>query len=507
MGDFERLPGDAFQFNAGSRRDLYFAVLHVFNAANERLETALVAEDVHRRLADVGFLDVVGEDDVEAALRHLSGHLHLLEASQNYGASHGTAVDFERKNVQYSLTPRGEAEFAGAVHMLARLKESGALQTAVLDAIADRLDGLHALLKRADPTEDPQVFTALLELEGHLDSLRDNTKRFNNELQRLLRVDKVDFATFHSVKDSTVGYLKEFLENLEMRAGRIGDALDRVESQSTLSLRMRALNGANFPPGASEQTRTDWLAARGNKWEGLRSWFAASPDGQTGVRRLHEVARQAIVSLLETLDRIVDARRRSSSAAEDFRTAARWFATAESESDLHRLWAAAFGLSPARHAHLGHDDAELIAPGTEWAKADPVHVSPKLRTSGRAEHIGRTARVRDVGAVRAARRAAALEERRQIEAAWRSLATDGPVRLSTFATLEHTLFERLLDLLGLALAEPPASDGMRRAGTSDGRFEIVLYPPRDESEATLRTPRGTFTGPDYVVSVSGGMPA
>jgi hypothetical protein len=103
--------------------------------------------------------------------------LDLLEASQNYEAAHGTAVEFERKNIQYALTLRGEAEFAGAVAMLARSKESGALQTAVLDAIADRLDALHALLGRKDPADDPRIFTTLLELEGHLADWRRSCTR------------------------------------------------------------------------------------------------------------------------------------------------------------------------------------------------------------------------------------------------------------------------------------------------------------------------------------------
>jgi hypothetical protein len=49
MAEFERLPVGAFAFTSGGLRDLYFAVLHVCNAANERLETALVVDDVQQR--------------------------------------------------------------------------------------------------------------------------------------------------------------------------------------------------------------------------------------------------------------------------------------------------------------------------------------------------------------------------------------------------------------------------------------------------------------------------
>ena len=44
-----------------------------------------------------------------------------------------------RRNLQYSLARQGEAAFAGVVHAMSVLASTGALQTAVLDAIPDRL--------------------------------------------------------------------------------------------------------------------------------------------------------------------------------------------------------------------------------------------------------------------------------------------------------------------------------------------------------------------------------
>lgn len=500
MYGFERLPARVFDFTTGNRRDLYFAILHVFNDANERLETALLVEQVHGRLPETGFTEPVEESEVETALRHLES-LGLLESSQSYTASYATAAEFERKNVQYTLTARGEAEFAGVRLVLERLKERGALQTAVLDAITDRLGALHALMADDDPGADSRVFTTLQELEGHLDSLRDNTKRFNNELQRLLRSDGADLDTFHEVKRATVGYLDEFVDNLEERARTIADALTRVEGDGVEPLLERALAGANLPPSATDRVRADWLASRRTKWSGLRLWFAPTEDGQEGVRRLHEVARRAIGTLLETLERITESRRRASSTAEDLRTAARWFAGAGSTEELHRLWSALTGLSPARHAVLGHTDDELTAPGTAWSEADPVPVSPNLRSSGRSGRVARTARVRDVRETALRRKERALTQRAEVERALRLLATDGPVRVSSFEVLEHELFEHLLSLMGQALSEPAREDGSRRALTSDGRMEIVLGPPLDGAEASLRTPRGVFTGPDREVSI------
>jgi hypothetical protein len=77
-------------------------------------------------------------------------------------------------------------------HALTMLTSAGALQTAVPDAIVDRLGELGELLADADPARNRRIFTSLQELEGHLDGLRNNTKQFNGELPLLLSVPTAD---------------------------------------------------------------------------------------------------------------------------------------------------------------------------------------------------------------------------------------------------------------------------------------------------------------------------
>lgn len=494
-----RVPPEMFRFTTGEKAELYGAILQAFGAANERLETALGLDEVRTRLRTVGWLDAVHDDDLQEALRKLR-EWQLLDVVQNHAENYRTAEEYERRNLQYSLTRRGEAAFAGVEHALSVLASTGALQTAVLEAVTDRLDELYVLLGDS-ASSDRRVFTTLQELEGHLEALLANTKAFNGELQRLLRAEGADLATFREVKAATVAYLQEFLVNLDQRGRTVATAVERVERRGVSLLHERALRGAELPPVADGDPAPAWLERRRARWEGLRAWFRPADGARPRVEQLHDVARRAIVTLLQVLDRITESRRRSSSAVQDFRELARWFAAAPGEDDLHRLWSAAFGLGPARHAHLAHPDPELVPSSGSWAEAPPVEVSALLRTSGRTERFTRTGKVRDIGGIKAARAERARKERVELEAAWDLLGTDGPVRLSGFGMLDHTVFERLLDLLGRALAVRPDAGGTRRAVTSDGRVEIVLRLLPDGGRAVLRTSHGRLEGPDYLVEI------
>jgi uncharacterized protein (TIGR02677 family) len=492
-----RVPPEMFRFTSGERAELYVSMLHAFGEANEQLETSLSLDDVRMRLRSVGWLDALDDDDLIESLGQLR-KWNLVDVIQNHGESYRTASEYERRNLQYSLTRQGEAALAGVAHAMMVLASTGALQTAVLDAISDRLADLAAEMERGS---DRRVFTTLTELEGHLEALRVNTRQFNGELQRLLRADGADLATFHEVKAATVAYLQEFLTNLDQRSHAIANRILQVEDHGIGLVHKRALLGAELPQLPGADPGPAWLEHRRARWAGLRAWFLPADGTAPRVDQLRLVARRAIITLLQVLDRINESRRRTSSAAADLRELARWFTVLNEQEDLHRLWSTMFGLSPSRHAHLSHPDPEHVSTSASWREAPPVEVSPLLRSAGRTERFSRTGRVRDVSGVRAARAAQAQAERAELEAAWNMLDTGGKIRLSHFGRLDHALFERLLELLGRALASSPDASGWRRGTTADGRIEIILRPPADQAAACLTTGRGEFRGPDYAVEI------
>ncbi len=483
-----RVPPEMFRFPDGSKSGLPLAILHAFGEANERFETALGIDDIRREVRDAGWLEKLDDGELTRTLDQLrsQGHLDIV---QSHVGDYRTASEYERRNLQYSLTRLGEAAIAGLTRANEVLGATGALQTATLEALGERLG---ELARQLEDGTDKRVFSTLAEVEGHLEAFRDNAKRFNGDLQRLLRAE-AHFATFHEVKASTVAYLQEFLNDLEHHTHTIATRVKEIDER----VHRRALNGADLP---SADPR--WLDVRKARWDVLRAWFLPENGETPRVEELHQVARRAIITLLQVLDRITESRRRASSAVADFRELARWFTVVPAQEDLHRLWSTMFGLSSARHAHLAHADPEVVSTTASWLDAPPVEVSELLRSAGRTERFTRTGRVRDVAAIRAARVQQAIEERAELEAAWNMLDTGGVVRLSAFEKLDHTVFERLLDLLGQALGSGPDASGARRSTTSDGQIEIILRPPRNGAVARLTTTSGVFRGPDYEIEIS-----
>jgi len=98
----------------------------------------------------------------------------------------------------------------------------------------------------------------------------------------------------------------------------------------------------------------------------------------------------------------------------------------------------------------------------------------------------------------AQRRAA---ERAELAAMLERFAGRGAVRLSDVARVDERELSHLLAWISRAY-EAPARDGVRRAGSSDGRGEIRLVEPSDGARTALHAPHGTLETPDYRVEVT-----
>ncbi|MHB1536634.1 MAG: TIGR02677 family protein, partial [Acidimicrobiales bacterium] len=375
------IDADLLRFTTTDSRDLHLAVMTAFEQAAV-LAPALNLDQVRSAIGRVGWDDPIDDDVLQRALAALAGW-RLLEATQDHSARYATPEEFERKNLQWSLTPRGEAAISGVLHTLESLRHAVGLQAAVLDAIGDNLSDLAELAAQTrSQAADARIHIALAQVERHLAALVTSVRQFNGHLQRLLREDGTDDSIFADVKRRTVSYLEEYVEGVERPHRRLVTAIQRVESFGLATVFDRALDGANLAPVAGGDPGPAWLAERERRWQALRIWFAPSASAAPLILGLLDVARTAIIELLRVLERRRDSRRRSASIAHDFRALAGRFAAAPGDEEAHRLFAAAFGLWPARHAHLRAADGAARAPTTSWTVAAGAAVAPALRTSG-----------------------------------------------------------------------------------------------------------------------------
>jgi len=493
--------GDLFRFTTTDLRELHVALMAAFEQAAV-LAPALNLDQVRAAVSETGWDEPIDDDSLQRALASLTGW-GLLEATQDHSARYITPEEFERRNLQWSLTARGEAASSGLLHAVDALRHAVGLQTAVLDAVGDGLTELASLMvSPSTPATDARIHIQLAEVERHHAGLLVSVRQFNGHLQRLLRADATDDAVFADVKRRTVSYLEEYVEGVERPQRRLAAAISQVEELGLATMLDRALAGANLAPVADGNPGPAWLGERQRRWRALRAWFATEDLAPPRIVGLLDVARTAIVELLRVLERRWDSRRRSASMASDFRALAQWFAAAPGDDEAHRLFAASFGLWPARHAHLRPLDGEERAPTTSWVAAGPVEVAPALRTSGSLANTGRVRPVADPSRVRAVRQreqAAALAAHDLLRDA---LLTPGAVRLSHFAHLHGETFRELLALLAVGLEAFIGTDGARRSLSADGRVEVVLRDPGDGRVATLTTDDGVLHGPDLLVSIT-----
>ena len=484
-----------FNHLVADKSALYRQVLEIFTEARERFQSYLRPREVLTALRSRG-IELSSVDDVLDQLQrwgNLSAHPDTAEVQ--------TIEEFYRTRFLYQLTHAGEAvELAVAAYMGA-LARTGELQAAALDDVRRFLVELMRLCDQ-EPLDAAQVYTILTALQDRFNGLVEQARTFMGGVQRAVDLHDAEAATLLAYKDKLIDYLERFIRQLVTVGAELAELLAGLDDARVARLATAAaLRELTDRLDRDAESEAAAVAAWRARIHGIATWFLPAAGTPSQAEELRRRAREAIPALLAAIAAYHDRRVTRSDRVSDYRTLARWFATADDDRAAHRLWRAAFTLTPARHLLI--DDATQAgweasghSAATPWAKALPMVIPVRLRTTGRYQKPGRPETMVDRSAARAF-----LAERRQAEAAQLAaaeaqLGLDRPFWLSELPVLADATLDLLLDLLG-----DGASVVGRPIVTSDGRFVLQLDPPSSSDLATVRTDRGVFIGPNYQVTL------
>ncbi len=487
---------------------LYRLVMGAFVLAKRRFTVHLRPEDVREALDGSVPLDAVG-----TALNNLVSWGNLRADPDTSRVT--TVEDFQRARFLYQLTRRGEAVEEALDRYDDALGRRGALQAVALADIATQLRALLELALLPDP-DHAKVHLLLRGLVDRFTDLATNAQAFMGSLQRTIDLHDADVEVFRAYKDRLIDYLERFIKDLVTTGAEIARLIERLESvgvQRLLDIAATREAEDAAPGGDSagegdthgddprqaefQRGRVRWA----DRWRGFQTWFVSQPRHPSQAKLLRAQARASIPALLAVVAALNERRAGRSDRSADFRGLALWFAQAPAEDDLHRLWRAAFGLSPARHLSGRHDvdDTALALPATvPWAQAPPLEISPRLRRTGSYERRGKPNRVIDRSAQRQHLAELAAREAEQTAAARAALATTHPTRLSDLGRLDPAPFRLFLGLLGDALAARRPGSPTVTVTSSDGSMAVRLT-MLPTGRATVHTPGGTFGGPDHLI--------
>lgn len=485
-----------FRYLAAENAAAYRRIMRVFVHAKQRFVVTLRPEEV---LAD---LEGAEPDATRIALGQLEQWGNLRSDPDTSRVT--TLADFQRARVMYQLTQEGENAERSLDEFDRRFGVAGSLQSAALDDIVVQL---RALLEAAGlrPLDESRVALALLTLTERFENLAANAQAFAGSLRRTIDLRGIDEAAFLAYKDTLIGYLDRFIQDLLTQTGMIAGLVEELDREGVDEL-LEAAARRDARDDAPDAAPVDHTAVWRERWTGFRQWFVGG-SGPSQASLLRRMARTAIPELLRAAAAINERRSGRSDRAADFRTLALWFAEAPTDADRHRLARVAFGLASARHLAIDGDtlDArsrEPVPASTPWSAAPPVEISPRLRTTGSWEKRGAAARIRDRSADRRAIELAIADRQEALDAVRAQLLTDGPKRLDELRITEPQALAAFLGLVGQALGRRADPRETVRVPSLDGAFVVTIEPaPAEGPLLPLLTPMGELRGPAHRIGI------
>lgn len=488
-----------FAHLTAEKSKLYRTILGIFVSERARFALALRPTDLLQAWSG----NAIPPDDLEASLRQLRDWGNLDDSPDTAEVS--SVEEFYRQRRLYQLSAAGEAAEKAVAVFDEYLHRPGELQTTALHDILQLLDSFPALLAE-QPLDDGKLHLAFSALVERFEQLTSRAQSFMRGLQRTVDLHGISVEAFLAYKEKLIDYLERFIGELVVSTNRIAETLLQLETFG-ISLAFAAA-GRRDLADALDPTPVDFAAATErweNRWQGLRRWFIGE-NGPSQAELLRARARSAIPALLTAVTQINERRSRRADRAADFTTLALWFAEAPDDDDAHRLWRAAFALSPARHVRINEETLDVRSrldesSRTSWLDATPLWLAPRLRQTGRAAPRGAAPATVDRSADKARLSVIAREQADQLERARTHLLQGGRRRLAELGPLDPVEFRLFLELLAQALAARSSHALPVVAPSADGTLCITLEPIAGGVLVDLTTAEGVFRGHDHWVTV------
>ena len=454
----------------------YVAVMRLFTST---LLADLGANEVAAALAEAERHGDVepGEsaiDTVVERLRQLAAWGNLLPGRREPAA---TIADFTRSRVRYQVAKLAVRVQREVDDLLAVPDGAREVNRELLPAIDRGLREILATVGEATAAEQTrgagsaaarrardqlreQVTTVFLQHAEFTGAVRDFYAYLGSVIARY-DLAPAELAGF---KNMLLKYVDLIVDDVLRHAAPIAAALTelgRVRGELLRLLGPAEAPGESVerPPGRAE-----------HDWSGLADWFIGRPGRPSEVAALRDATSRAITSLLANVKRVTSAGVVDPGRRRDLLKLAGWFAAAE-PGRAHALYAAAFGLYPARHLSVAAGDERLRA-DTAWSAGPKATVGVNVRSRSAAAARGRPARIVDDPLGERALVAEAVARERQRAAAVAELAAAAPAL--DRAALSGDALDVLCELLGQATDARDRPDDTATAGDPVHGLRLTL---------------------------------
>ena len=467
-------------------RERHAAILGGLLLASTRMPMATLAE-VRALLGDVGYRDPVSDEVLRDDLDYLV-KAGLVEPFKDYTAPVTSYGDATRRQEAWALTKQGRIVVRAVRSAVNDIDRSLQLPPRLLDAVDTTVRTLLSHL-----SSDPELLAPdLAQVRAHLEQLQSATGDFYGAVAALVQSDVTDDSVFNASRERILLALQQFARQTQRSLDRVRRTLAELRDVGHAVVVERAVPGAGVIDAGGQQT---WVTEMRQLLEGLDAWF--EPRGS--IDRLIDSAAGAIHTLLGAIDRRYYATTRGSDLGGDFRQLARMLHAQPSEEAAHQVFAAAFGIWPARHPRLPGNEDVTPAVNTAEGSSCPVQVTLRRTETGRHAR-GRPRKIPDVTADREAAEAETVAEIERMRRLSAGLVTPGVVSLDYFAGLDAEHTAALVSLLEEALDafDPVTSTGI----ASSSVCQLQLWAGEPGHVVTVQLAEGRLTAPDVRVRVS-----
>ncbi len=354
----------------------YRSIIRHMYRQYDKMKYWLFKEEIYELLKVYEDFESYKEEQLKLDLEQLTNWGNIAAIADTTKVK--TVEEFKNREFRYQLAPYTiEIE-----RMLIGLENMTVENTATLEPAL--VEKFHALLEQHQQViyaEDKKVYEWWKSLNSAFRDLNQNYQDYIGRFYSPKTEEMMKTTEFLIFKEAFVGYLRDFIKELQMTTLSIKDSFSTLSKEAIHELLSKALNYEKTIVNVELVIRDEeYMDINLGRFKSMQEWFLSYEGRDSLVDKLIDNTNEIIRKITRFAAQIAEKRNNNVNRKEEYRKIGELFMNAQSIEEAHKLSALVFGTLGTMHVHIDEiRETESISSSIFDETPTCVATKPRIR--------------------------------------------------------------------------------------------------------------------------------
>ncbi|KGM96602.1 hypothetical protein Z968_06075 [Clostridium novyi A str. 4552] len=466
----------------------YRAIIRIMFRNYEKMNFWLLKEQIYEKLKEY---EDFKEYDIESLSQDLEALVNWGNLLTMYDVRKMKTIDeFKNKQYKYQVSPY-TVEIERMLIKLEALKEEtgGSLESTLVERFKEELNKIDFIVSE----ESNKIYNWWKMINRDFKTLNENYQDYIGKFYSPKHEEIMKTTQFLIFKESFIGYLRDFIKELQVNANSIRNFLNTLDIDIVKTIIEKSLEYEKSLPRFEDKiNEEDYIEKNMGRFYSIKAWFLGNGAEKSMVDQLLDSTSEIIRKITRYAVQLAEMKHISGNRKEEYKKIAEIFSKCESIEEAHKLSSTVFGVFKPRHIK-GNPIRKTESINSSIYDEEPHGITVKPRIRAYREKTASRTIVKDNSEKKKIKRERIIAKREEEKVLAESLIKDGKIDFKNLGIISKN--QRSIILRWLSKGR---NNKFGMGKTEYGKEYQVVVTKKDEY-ITLVCDDGKFKMPNYSI--------